>query len=175
LDKVEGVQTIVNVKFKNFYDGKDEGFHYPFGQPIFETNNDLGSPEEWQVAKCLDPSMSVNDYVNTFYPSSVLINKNKYSDNLFNKLENFNPARDSAVHFDATKFAEWLKKEVCIPNGVVLKNNIVKDIKTNENGIDYLILDDGSKVYSDLFIDCTGFKNILSKAIENINYSGLSN
>lgn len=160
----------LSIKFKNFYNGKDEGFHYPFGQPIFETNNDLGSPEEWQIAKSLDPSISVDDYVNTFYPSSVLINKNKYSDNLFNKLENFNPRRDSAVHFDATKFAEWLKREVCIPNGVVLKDNIVEDIQTNENGIDYLILDDGSKIYADLFIDCTGFKNILSKAIGNINF-----
>ena len=166
----------LSIKFKNFYDGRDEGFHYPFGQPIFETEKNIGSPEEWQVAKSLDPSISVQDYVNTFYPASALINGNKYSDNLFKKFENFNPERDSTIHFDAAKFAHWLKKEVCIPNGVTVMDNIVNDIQTDDDGISFLILDNGEKVHADLFIDCTGFKNILSKSIGNtefIDYSDI--
>ena len=62
-----------------------------------------------------------------------------------------------AYHFDAIKFAEWLKEYYCKPKGVKHIVEEIKTIQTNEEGIKTL----NNKHSADLFIDCTGFKSLL--------------
>jgi tryptophan halogenase len=64
-------------------------------------------------------------------------------------------------HFDASKFGLWLKDKYAKPKGVKHIVSTIKNIKTNDMGIEYLILEDGRNVESDIFIDCTGFQSLL--------------
>lgn len=165
----------LSIKFEDFYDIQDGGFHYPFGQPLFEHKKEFGTPEDWTIKNMIKNKSDVLDYVNTFYSSSSLINNNKYTNNYHGKFDNFNPAYDSTVHFDAVKFGIWLKNNVCIPNGVSVINKTVTNINTDINGINEIILDDGEVVSADLYIDCTGFKSILLNKIGESKFIDYSN
>jgi tryptophan halogenase len=63
--------------------------------------------------------------------------------------------------FKFVKFGKWLKNKYCLPKGVTLIPSTVVEVKTNNSGIDKLILKDFSNVEADLFVDCTGFKSLL--------------
>lgn len=163
----------LSIKFTDFYKKDYGSFHYPFGLPIFDTQQLIGGSEEWFIKKMIYPETPLTDYVDSYYPSMSLVNSNKFADKIGNY---FNAKDDAAVHFDAAKFGVWLKNNFCLKNEVILKENTVKDIIVNDNGIDYLILDNEEKIYADLFIDCTGFKSLLiEKTLKEdfIDYSDL--
>jgi len=95
------------------------------------------------------------------FSASALFESNKFSQNLKGEFGNFNPSNDVAYHFDAAKFGVWLRDTICLPSGVKHIISTVKSVTTEENGIYDLVLEDGSYVTADLFIDCTGFKSML--------------
>ena len=101
------------------------------------------------------------DFCRTFYPSMQLIENNKISENLDGQLGSWRFDGDSAYHFDATKFANWLREKYCIPKGVKHLPVKVKKVNSNENGVQELILDNGDVVTADLYVDCTGWKSLL--------------
>jgi tryptophan halogenase len=149
----------MSIKFSDFYDKGSEPFHYPFGSPYLEgSSNGL---RDWMFKKALYPDTSVQDFVRSYFPASALFDKNKYSDNLDGEFDNFDPRMCVAYHMDATKFGSWLKDKYCIPRGVKHISSEVISVITNEDGIEKLILSNGSEETSDLFIDCTGFKSLL--------------
>jgi tryptophan halogenase len=155
----------MSIKFTDFYKKDSGGFHYPFGKPFLEgTTNGLF---DWYVKKAKFPELDVADYARTFFPALTLAEQNKLSWNESGRLGNFNFKRDVAYHFDATKFGLWLKNNYCLPRGVKLISDTVTSIKTDEDGIEHLVLTDGSLISSDLFIDCTGFKAILLEGALN--------
>jgi tryptophan halogenase len=86
------------------------------------------------------------------------IYSNKIPDNSYS---GFNLKTDVAFHFDALKFATYLKDTICIPSGTNHIVATVEKINTSENGIDSLILSSGELIKADLFIDCSGFKALL--------------
>lgn len=148
----------LSIKFTDFYKKNYGSFHYPFGRP-----NDCGSDfgiNGWQYKKYYYPETSPEDYCDTVYPWMPCIRQNKIpiDDGRFPE---FNMNLCSAYHFDATKFANWLKERYCIPRGVKYILGNVKDIKTDDDGIKELILDDGTTIAGDLYIDCTGWKSLL--------------
>jgi hypothetical protein len=146
----------LSIKFTDFYKKDAGGFHYPFGHPMVDDGRNPVS--DWHFKKYFIPETPVEDFVRCLYPSAALFENNKYVDT---HIDTFNPANDAAYHFDATAFGVWLKDEVCIPNGVTRIEGTVKDIQTNEEGIQCLILDDDTEITADLFVDCTGFKSLL--------------
>ena len=150
----------LSIGFENFY-RKDSGkFHYPFGKPY--TKNNRAELNDWYFKKFLYPDTPVSDYAECLFPSMALVNQNKICNNLDGRLSNFNFIQDVAYHFDATKFALWLRDYYCLPRGVNHVLSEVKDVKLNDDvGVEYVVLDDGSKVTADLFLDCTGFKALL--------------
>jgi tryptophan halogenase len=89
-------------------------------------------------------------------PNVLMAKHNKISDK-DNIVPNYNFKDDTAYHFDATKFGIYLRDHYCKPKGVIHIQETVKDIKTNENGIECI----NGKHYADLFVDCTGFKSML--------------
>ena len=149
----------LSIKFTNFYKKDDGGFHYPFGAP-FMKDTELGY-NDWGLVKLLYPAVPNIDFARCYNPATTLAENNKISMNARGEFDNFNFKKDTAYHFDAVKFGQWLKNNYCLPKGVVLINKNVEDVITNDDGIEKLILDDGSEHTSDLFVDCTGFKSLL--------------
>lgn len=148
----------LSIRFDNFYRKNSGFFHYPFGYPFVEGNR--AETNDWHLKKMLYPETPVSDYADCMFPNMALVNRNKITKNKDGILPNFNFLTDTAYQFDATKFGLWLKEKYCLPKGVT---HITSEVyaEKNEDGIDYLLLEDGTKVRADLFIDCTGFKALL--------------
>jgi len=147
-----------NIRFNNFLDKNSGYYDYPFGSP---DNIDNNGANLWYFKKIISPKTKITDYADSLFPIMALVNNNKIHDNNDGKLGNFNFKNDVAYHFDATKFALWLRDNVCLPSGLNHIKSEVKEIKTNKNGIRSLELENGESIKGDLFIDCTGFKSIL--------------
>ena len=92
-----------------------------------------------------------------------LVNKNKIltdTQNITVGLEGYSFKRDVAYHFDATLFANCLKKKFIQIGGKVKIGSIIK-IHQNKNGIEKVLTDEKETLKADLFIDCTGWKSLL--------------
>lgn len=149
----------MSIKFNEFDQIGSEGFHYPFGKPFLE-DTVLGL-KDWFYKKAFHENIPVQDFVRSFFPASFLFENNKFSNNEDGKYNNFNPLNDVAYHFDAIKFANWLKESYAKPKGV---KHIIDDvIKVNKNdlGIESIETLKNKKYDADLYIDCTGFKSLL--------------
>lgn len=148
----------LSIRFTDFYKKGSGSFHYPFGKIDIEGNHTRKN--DWYAKKFLYPETPVSDYADCVYPIMSLVNSNKISDKR-DIVPQYNIENDVAYHFDAVKFAAWLKSEYAMPKGV--KNILaeVKHVEVDSFGVQYLQLDNGEKIYADLFIDCTGFKSLL--------------
>lgn len=145
----------LSIRFENFYKKGDGGFHYPFGLPYIKNNKFENN--DWYFKKACMPDLHTSDYADCYYPQMALVNQNKLYKNKDGLLPDFNFNKDTAVHFDATKFGLWLKEHYCLPRGVNHILDDIKDIDVDENGIKSL----NKKHKADLYIDCTGFKSLL--------------
>jgi len=145
----------LSIRFEDFYEKGDGGFHYPFG-PVIEADR-IGTKLLWYLKKHLNPETPITDYANSIYQNMALVNHNVLFKDEKKELEHFNFKYDVAYHFDATKFGLWLKEQYCKPKGVKHILEDVKTIETNEDGI--ISLNNTHK--ADMFIDCTGFKSLL--------------
>ncbi len=67
-----------------------------------------------------------------------------------------------AYHFDAGLYAEYLR-QYAEARGVTRLARTVQgvELKPDNGFIDAVVLDDGSRLQADFFIDCTGFKGLL--------------
>lgn len=66
-----------------------------------------------------------------------------------------------AYHIDAEKTSPWIRENVCKNLGVIETVATVVHVNTDAQGIQNVILDNGRKVVSDVWIDCTGLNRIL--------------
>ena len=146
------------IKFNNFYKKNSGSWYYPFGHACLKDT--AHGREDWFIKKALYPDTPSHDYANSYYPQMALVNDNKIMLNDGN-LDNFDFYNDTAFHFDAAKLGAWLRDHHCVPKGVVYVSDEVKSISTDDNGIAELVLNSGSKITADLFVDCTGFKSLL--------------
>lgn len=164
----------LSIKFTDFYSKNDGGFHYPFGQPFFkDTELDFN---DWQLVKLFYPGIPVQDFARSYNPATILAEMNKIDTNESGDLDNFNFKKDAAYHIDAVKFGQWLKHNYCIPRNVNLIQSNVEHINVNDDGVESLVLSDGTKHEADLYIDCTGFKSLLlGKSLEEkfISYNDI--
>lgn len=149
----------LSIKFTDFYKKGAGSFHYPFGEVNLFGNR--ADKNDWYFKKFLHPETPVGDYACSLYPHMGLILQNKLTKNKDEKIPGFVFERDSAFHFDATKFGLWLKDKYALPRGVKHLIGDVEGAALGENGIEYLTLTGGAEVRADLFIDCTGFKSML--------------
>lgn len=164
----------MSIKFTDFYKKDFGSFQYPFGFPY--VNEEENPFYYWHLKKYFYPETDINDFTQSIFPASSLYENNKFSLNRNREFDNFDPGNDVAYHFDAAKFGKWLKDKYCIPRGIKYIDGTVIDISCNSEGIKYLVLQNDKKIFSDLFIDCTGFKSILlEKALNEpfISYSDM--
>jgi tryptophan halogenase len=149
----------LSIKFTDFSEINDGGFHYPFGMPCFEGN--INGFEDWFYKKALYPNTPNDDFIRSYYSSSALFETNKFTKNLNNKFPNYDPVHSAAYHFDATKFGLWLKDRYCVPRGVKIIPSTVDQVFVNDSGVEKLQLSNGNTISADLYIDCTGWKSLL--------------
>ena len=123
----------LSIRFENFYKKGDGGFHYPFGVPYIEDNK-FGN-NDWYFKKMAMPDLHVSDYAECYYPQMALVKQNKLFKNEDNRLNNFNFTKDTAYHFDATKFGLYLRDHYCIPRGVKHIKENIDSIEHDETGI----------------------------------------
>lgn len=154
----------LSIRFVDFYKKGSGEFHYPFGVP--EVTGNTFHKNDWYFKKFVKPETPVSDYASCVYANMALVNANKIDKNESGVIPNFIFDRDTAFHFDAAKFGDWLKHKYCLPRGVNYISSEVSDIKTSAHGVDSLRLSNGDIITADLFIDCTGFKSILMNALE---------
>ncbi len=145
----------LSIRFENFYKLNDGGFHYPFGS-VYE-NNFVGSKETWFLKKEFNSKIPNSNYANFVSPTMSLVNNNVLFKNENKEIPLFNFKNDVAYHFDAVKFADWLKKYYCIPKGVKHIYEDINTIEQDKDGIKSL----NKKHKADLYIDCTGFSSLL--------------
>ena len=147
----------LSIKFNNFYMKRSGGFHYPFGDPLLAGLP--GGVNTWWLKKYMFPQKTgYADYARFLYPGMALVEQNKFGPNVNGDLGNFNLETDSAYHFDAIKFGQTLKNNICIPEGVV---HIIDDIKNSQKDVNGNIVSLNNKYFADMFIDCTGFQSLL--------------
>ena len=150
----------MSIQFTDFYQKDGGSFHYPFGSPLLSKT--VEGINDWFVKKSMFPETPIRDFVHCYYPGAALFESGKFSLNEHGDFDNFNPKRDASYHFDATKFANWLREKYCKPRGVKHISATVTEIKVNDLvGIEKLILNTGDEVTADIFIDCTGFRSLL--------------
>ena len=73
-----------------------------------------------------------------------------------------------AFHVDCGKLVLYIQKK--LQNKIkIIKSDVVNVVKVNDDTVDFLELKNGSKIKSDLYIDCTGFHSILRKSKKRID------
>lgn len=150
----------LSIKFTDFYEIGDGGYHYPFGRP-YTGDMITTSSNDWNIMKLFYKDTPKQDYVKCLFPQSVLLESNKMYFPENGEMDTFTMHRDYALQFDAIKFAEWLKDKFAKPKGVKHIEANVDKVNVDDNGISSIILNTGESITSDLYIDCTGFKGLL--------------
>lgn len=133
-------------------------FQYPFG-PI-DSCNKL-SLEDWYYIKHIDNSYEPHTFAEYYNPITFLATQNKMVDDN-SIIRNLNFDRDTAYHFDADLFAQYLRTEICTKSGVEhITDTVVSVSKTSDGSIASVTTKENGTVHADLFIDCTGFASVL--------------
>jgi len=113
-----------------------------------------------------------NKSVDSFYHSQCMIYdkvfyvkgefNNPYPSLISNMGHNFLDTTSYAYHMDAYKTGDYLRKKALETNRMQRVEATVQDVVRDDQGyITGLVIDDGSVVEGDLFIDCSGFKRVL--------------
>lgn len=80
------------------------------------------------------------------------------------------PTASHAYHINCGKLVLYIQRQLQDKIKIV-KSEVINVVKTSENQVEYIELKDGSKIYSDLYVDCTGFHSILRKSHKRIDLS----
>ena len=130
-----------SIKFTNWLKPDSGSFHYPFGTVQHD-------PDLWWSIQLERGTLSHNTYGQDINATGALAENGKVD-----------ISYPYSYHFDATKFAQYLKEKFC--KNVNHIEATVIDGDVDENGIKSLRLDNGENIEADLFIDCTGFRSLL--------------
>ena len=130
-----------SIKFTNFLNKNSGSFHYPFGEVPY-----VDSQVAWGCIS--DGIFSHNEYAEYINPVASLAENGKID--ITSKF---------SLHFDAIKFANYLKENHC--EEVEHVSADVVNFEESEKGIESLKLDNGLTITADLFVDCTGFSSLL--------------
>ncbi len=133
------------LKFVNF---ASEDFYYPFG-PRAETVCNLA---QW-FTYAQNNHVSNNDFGRVFYDQLPAMEQNRIPENFIDLA--------SGYHFDAIKFANFLKEKFAKPKGVIHKQQKVVEVLQDDHGITLIKLDNDETVDGDIYFDCTGFYGLL--------------
>ncbi|WP_286233731.1 tryptophan halogenase family protein [Thalassotalea sediminis] len=158
----------LGIEFKDWHK-LDSSFIHPFG--IYgQGTKEVDFHHYWLRQRQVDNVYPLAD----FSLGVQLAKDNKFAvptTNPESQLEIF----DWALHFDAALFAK-LMREYSENNGTTLIDGKIDEVSTrNDNGdIKSVLLEDGTEIEGDLFIDCSGFQGLLINKTLNIGYENWS-
>lgn len=147
------------IEFEDWYD-----VGHKYLSPI---DSSVTKKLEYDYSTVFDYTQSLNSPDFVFgEKSSALCNLRKKGLTPFYKNSEGLDYYDTALHLDNQLTIEFLKKEsLKLPNVVCLETGVWKQNK-NRKGIVDLITNQGEKLSGDLYLDCTGFKRILSEEVK---------
>lgn len=148
----------ISVRFSGFHDVDDTPWQYPFGTP----NINLPHPDVWfwnQYKK----GWSNDKFARDYWVSAECAEHNL----LPIKHPGFNIKKNTGFHFDAVKFANWLRDNKCQNVNRIIGR--VDDFERIGDDIKYLWIDE-KQHEADLYFDCTGFTSLLNNS-EWLDYS----
>ena len=134
------------IRFRHWYEKEHEWYH------LFED------------AIIKDDGVDSIDFLRKNQPKIDTTAFNYYHGNYIDKCKNnLLDAKNDAIpgygyHVQADKLGLALKEQM--RDYTEIKSKVV-DVKLNDDGIEYLLLNDGRKIIADYFFDCTGFKRVL--------------
>ena len=104
------------------------------------------------------------DYYNTSQGGCSYLTDNRLSPYDQEGRMNFSSNHLYSYHVNANLFGQSLKKHTS-PDKFKEIRSTIRHVEVDENGVKNLILDDGSILSGDLYIDCTGFARLLTKEL----------
>ena len=144
-----------------------------FGKQIFK--KEISSVEYFLTQRAKGLSGYDIDRFNVSQGGCNFLIENKLSPYSKDGYANFNRFPGYSYHINAQKFGSSLRDHTPKHRYTEIKGH-VETAELDENGVKCIILKDGTKMYADLFIDCTGFRRVLiGKMSEFKPYNGLLN
>jgi tryptophan halogenase len=140
------------ILFTNWHKEGEDIWH-PFCFPYFDLFQTT-LMNQWTKHQQYD----FKDYVTALYPSSV-----------FDNTVDPNNLGVYAFHIDCGKLVKFLQERLISGSKVSLIKSEVVDVNFDGDHLKNVVLADGTIVSSSLFIDCTGFKRIISPKSEPYN------
>lgn len=143
-----------SIRFTNFKSNDGTSFHYPFGGKL-----DKQSMSDWSVLSAGNKNFTPDSFCEFHNDNFHLAKWNKNTHNTDGLLRNFNFLEDTAYHFDASAFGQFLKKRFNKVNHYI--DDVVGVEKDEEGYLTCVLGSSGTKYEADLYVDCTGFNSIL--------------
>lgn len=137
-----------SILFKNWQD-KNKDIWHPFFKRPTQVSETFKLQDLWTQNQDLD----FKKFASAFYDISI---ENKI---------NTNSLKSYAFHIDCGKLVEYIQNKIKIN---FVNSDIVK-VNKKDKIIKSITLANGKSITSDLFIDCTGWKNVLGKPEEKID------
>lgn len=78
-------------------------------------------------------------------------------------------------HVDCGKLVQYIQEKLLLnplKRIQVIRSDVISISRKDNDNIEYLKLKDGQKISGDLYIDCTGFKSLLSPGRDRVNLMG---
>jgi tryptophan halogenase len=148
--------------------------HQCFSRPITENGKELYTKELTSIDYFLNHYKKDAGWFNrTHGPQEYLIENRLSPYNRRNEV-NISQYPGYSYHINAFEFGNSLRDHTSKDRYIEIQKKVV-EVFYNDNGIDYLLLEDGSKMYSDIFVDCTGFKKLLIGKLTEWNRYDLIN
>ena len=142
------------IMFAN-WEGPGKDVWHPFYKGNRPVDEGFGIHDVWTQAQHYD----FKKYAMSHYDASVLHNA-----------VDAGSTQEYAYHIDCSKLVAFVQSK--ITGRVDIIRSDVVNVEYSNNNIKELTLKNGSKIASDLFVDCTGFKNILKAPTKRITLEG---
>jgi tryptophan halogenase len=163
MDECEGTYKY-SVLFKNFSEYGD--FHYPFNDKPAPPNSTFDILEWFLHYRATNgnPEVSFAEWMTPYWR---IIAENKVVTDDF---QSFVGYQNTGYHLDAIKFANYLRREYCLPRGVQHEIDTIKDCIKDTDGNIASVIGEKDIYLADMFIDCTGFSSSILGGMMGIEW-----
>ena len=142
------------IMFTNWTQPKNDIWH-----PFFKTRKSINNLPIWELWT-KNQDLDFKKYALSSYDVSVLHNS-----------VDFNTIGNYAYHVDCGKLVLYIQEKIKDKISII-RSEVVEIINKDDDVIEHLKLKDGTVVASDIFVDCTGFQQILRKPKKRIDLMG---
>lgn len=179
MGKTGAVYKLAN-KFTNWKNGRGESQYFSFNYP---TDSKLLYRDISQATSMKDWFLDSNTQSKTSDLMLYMFN-NKMVDNFdqsFNSQHHYmeknvapfdskdyllNPLYSWSQHINAELTAEYIRDNIAVPNGVTHLSAKILSVNKNNNKITSVVLEDGTIIAGDVFVDCSGMHKVLIKELD---------